>query len=83
MLEHIFYLLYLIMIKVLIVGYGFMGKTHAMVYEETPLTVLAARYNFSYSLADKSPELSMFPSQPRTSYHLRETHGLLVKKPKN
>ncbi|MEM8783838.1 MAG: hypothetical protein AAGE65_13415 [Planctomycetota bacterium] len=49
---------------------------------DRPLTTLVARYNYGHHLprdADGAggPELSMFPPQPRTAFHLRTHHAPL------
>lgn len=45
----------------------------------TALTILVGRYNYDRHLAykrgaDAQPELTMWPAQPRTRFHLRDSH---------
>ncbi|MEO1236752.1 MAG: hypothetical protein AAFX76_08195 [Planctomycetota bacterium] len=47
---------------------------------QTPLSMLAARYNYGHHTPRRpdgsaGPELSMFPAQPRTRFHLRPFHA--------
>lgn len=53
------------------------GLTH------TPLTMFVGRYNFGRHLASPAgeearPELTMWPAQPQTRYHLRDHHAPVV-----